>query len=317
MSTAQETFGYTVSVSWQPSVPTRMDFPVYPVKMAPVTGSDAVTIAHRLGAPTLLAAPEQGADGSVVATVQLDGILYTLTVSPGYGTPSFTLHAADAGVGTLTDTAVTSQASVWLQAHHLQYPGLYLRAAHDGVVDYGEVVSGGVPVLGPTVLHLFFDARGRLRDLSSRYVAVQTPVPWPAQSSDQAVSDAMENGQGFFQGPASASITGTATFAGVTLAYVGVHDSAGADDYLEPVYAATGNVLTTSGAQPFTLYASALQYAPTPPRDTATLTASATSTAPLTPTASAATTTFSTPTAPVTATAPPALTPAPTIASTP
>jgi len=156
-----------------------------------------------------------------------------------------------------------------------------------------------VPILGPTVLHLFFDARGRLRDLSSRYVAVQAPVPWPAQSSDQAVSDAMENGQGFFQGPAAASITGTATFAGVTLAYVGVHDSAGADDYLEPVYVATGNVLTTSGAQPFTLYASALQYAPPPPQDAATATASAT------------------PPAPVTTTAPPTLTPAPTIALTP
>jgi len=254
--TADQTqnISYSVPMSW--TLPQFLpQLPVYPIARVPVTGNDVVGVAHALGAPGALDMVQQ-TTGAIVARVQVDGAPYTLTVYAGYGAPWFKLQADAPLPGTISSVRLRDQAAAWLQAHNLLHPDMRLLSIADGVVQYGQTVSG-TTVLGSTALSFSFDSRGALRDLTDEYIVPHAPFSAPAASSNNAASDAIGGQQGFYNGPPASTVTGPAAVSALTLAYVGVQGTK--NDYLQPVYVLSGAVPTSSSSpQPFAIYISAL-----------------------------------------------------------
>lgn len=229
---------------------------VYPITPTEATITDAVGIMTHIGVQSTLMAPQGRADGTVVASVQLDNRPYTLTVYAGFGAPWFTLHAFTAGVGAPSAPRLAGWSDAWLRAHGLARPDLGVLVAY-GTSAYYEQNVAGLPLLRPWAAVVSFDGSGVMRDLRYEYVVPGTRVQAPAQAPSAALAGAIEQGLGLYRGPAPSTLSGPPTITGLSIGYAGVH-GAGTRDYLEPVYVLNGTVATTSGIQGFSLYARAL-----------------------------------------------------------
>lgn len=246
---------FSVPTSWNlPQVPPVL--PVYPLTPTVATVTDAYTVAQQIKMGGVLITPQVRSDGSVVTTVQVGSVPYTLTVSGGYGEIWFTLQSIYPLAGELSAVRLPAIAAAWLRAHNLMRPDLGAPAASAAGVSYGQMI-GAAPLLGPGAVQLDFDGAGTLRSLRYEHVTAPLATMWPAGSPAIAAAAWVDQGRGFYSGPTTSVITGTAAISGMSLAYVGVHGVT--SDYLEPVYVLAGAVPTLSGAQPFTVYTTALQ----------------------------------------------------------
>jgi hypothetical protein len=245
----------TVPASWAPpSMPAQLS--VYPISLTDPSPADAYGIAQQLRASGLLTAPSIQNNRSIVTSLQLGTMPYTLTVYSGYGAVWFSLQAVYPPVGRLSSVRAAHAADDWLRSHGLLIPGLTQAVEPDGRVQYREII-GGVPLLGPVAISIDLDGGGVLQSL--RYEVVATPTPpalLAAQSPAIATSNWVTQGVGYYNGPDPAILTGPATIDGLSLAYVGLRDKG--QDYLVPIYVLTWRAPSASGPQTFTVYTPAL-----------------------------------------------------------
>src|SRR5579883_1340685 len=246
----------TVPVSWSPPMmPAQLS--IYPISVNDPSPADVYAIAQRLGANGLLTAPSIQNNRSIVATLQLGTMPYTLTVYSGYGTDWFSLQAAYPAVGRLSLARAGHAADTWLRSHGLLSPNLIQTGEIDGRVQYGETI-GGAPLRDPVAVSISLDGGGVLQYL--RYEVVATsgpPVLLAAQSPAIATSNWMTQGAGFYHGPDPAIFSGPAEIDGLSLAYVGLR--AMGQLYLVPIYVLTWSAPSASGQQTFTVYTPAVQ----------------------------------------------------------
>jgi len=238
---------------------------VYPLTRTAVTTRDVTAVTEQLGVQDLLSEPAEDGNGNVVATIQFDGMPYTLTVSGGYGATWFSLQAAETRTDSLLTGRLVTQAPLWLRAHGLWRPDLHPAGVQGGDAIYGQT-AGGLTVLRSASVRVGFDSRGVLRDLRWDYVVPGAPTFQPALQPNAALQQVPGDQQFFYQGPDPSIIRGQAVYSTLTLAYVGVQGFKNGDGstehaYLEPVYILGGMVPTVSGDQPLSLYLLALDYA--------------------------------------------------------
>ncbi len=253
---------YSLGLAQNP--PMTPTLAVYPLTRTAVTTGDLPAVAEQLGVQDLLSEPAEDGNGNVMATVQFDGMPYTLTVSGGYGATWFSLQTAAPGTDSLLTSRLVKQAPLWLQAHGLWRPDLRPVGVEGGDAIYGQT-TGGLAVLGSAGVRVGFDSRGVLRDLRWEYVVPGNPRFQSAQQPTPALQQVIDNQQ-LYQGPDPSIIRGPAVYSTLTLAYVGVQgfkNSNGSIEhaYLEPVYILGGTVPTEIGEQPLSLYLLALDYA--------------------------------------------------------
>lgn len=230
---------------------------IYPISVTDPSPADVYAIAQRLGVSGLLTAPSIQNNRSLVATLQLGTMPYTLTVYSGYGTDWFSLQAAYPAVGRLSLARAGHAADAWLRSHGLLSPNLIQTGEIDGRVQYGETI-GGAPLRDPVAVSISLDGGGVLQYL--RYEVVATsgpPVLLAAQSPAIATSHWMTRGAGFYHGPDPAIFSGPAEIDGLSLAYVGLRDRG--QLYLVPIYVLTWSAPSASGQQTFTVYTPAVQ----------------------------------------------------------
>jgi len=237
---------------------------VYPLTRTAVTTADVPAVAEQLGVQDLLSEPAEDGNGNVVATIQFDGMPYTLTVSGGYGATWFSMQTTEPRTDSLLTSRLVKQAPLWLQAHGLWRPDLHPVGVQGGDAIYGQT-AGGLAVLGSAGVRVGFDSRGVLRDLRWDYVVPGAPVFQSAQQPKPALQQIIDNQQ-LYQGPDPSIIRGQAVYSTQTLAYVGVQGFRSGDGsiehaYLEPVYIVDGTVPTAIGDQSLSLYLLALDYA--------------------------------------------------------
>jgi len=266
---------YSLGLAQNP--PMTPTLAVYPLTRTAVTTGDLPVVAKQLGVQDLLSEPAEDGNGNVVATIQFDGMPYTLTVSGGYGSTWFSLETAEPGTDSLLTSRLVKQAPLWLQAHGLWRSDLHPVGVQGGDAIYGQT-TGGLAILGSAGVRVGFDSRGVLRDLRWDYVVPGDPKFQSAQQPIPALQQVIDNQQ-LYQGPDPSIIRGPAVYSTLTLAYVGVQgfkNSNGSIEhaYLEPVYILGGTVPTQIGAQPLSLYLLALDYAGPAPTLTPTPTPS-------------------------------------------
>jgi hypothetical protein len=253
--TFTQTITSTVPASWTPPVmPVQLS--VYPISITDPSPADAYNIAQRLGASGLLTTPNIQNNRSIIASLQLGTMPYTLTVYSGYGTVWFSLQAVYPPVGRLSSVRAARAADDWLRSHGLLLPGLTQAVEPDGHVQYSESI-GGVPLLGPVAVSIDLDGGGVLQYLRYEVVAASTPASLlAAQSPAIATSNWVTQGAGYYQGPNPATLTGPATIDSLSLAYVGLRDRG--QHYLVPIYVLRWSAPSASGQQTLTVYTSAL-----------------------------------------------------------
>lgn len=224
---------------------------IYPITPTQVTATDAHAIMTQIGVQSVLMSPQQQSDGSIVASVQLDDVPYTLTVYSGFGAPWFSLQSYDTGVGAPSAPRLAGWAAAWLRDHNLAQPDLQLIVAYDNSAYYGQNVAG-LPLLRPQAAAISFDGSGVMRSLRYEYVVPGKAIQVAAQQPQAAVTAAIAAGQGLYRGPAPNTFTGIPTITSLSMGYAGVRGPG--RDYLEPVYVLNGTVATATGSQGFNLY---------------------------------------------------------------
>lgn len=224
---------------------------IYPITPTQVTATAAYTIMSQIGVQSVLMSPQQQSDGSIVASVQLDEVPYTLTVYSGFGAPWFSLQSYNTGVGAPSAPRLAGWAAAWLRDHNLAQPDLQLIVAYDNSAYYGQNVAG-LPLLRPQAAVISFDGSGVMRSLRYEYAVPGKAIQVAAQPPQAAVTAAIAAGQGLYRGPAPNTFTGIPTITSLSMGYAGVRGPG--RDYLEPVYVLNGTVATTTGPQGFNLY---------------------------------------------------------------